>query len=75
MRQVLLVTDLEGVAGVDRMESAAPNPMAIRVEWQAFGRPLSATVGSTAAVLKSHDPVDSAPLAVVGPAESKLVID
>lgn len=31
--------------GVDRYAPASPNPIAIRVEWQAFGRPIQATVG------------------------------
>jgi FecR protein len=34
--------------GVDRYAPEAPNPMAIRVEWQAFGRPLPVAPGNTA---------------------------
>jgi hypothetical protein len=30
--------------GVDRMAAEAPNPLALRVEWQAYGRPLQSPV-------------------------------
>jgi hypothetical protein len=32
--------------GVDRYEPAGPNPLALRVEWQAFGRPLEMQLAS-----------------------------
>jgi hypothetical protein len=34
--------------GVDRYAPEAPNPVAIRVEWQAFGRPVQTEAGNTA---------------------------
>jgi hypothetical protein len=41
--------------GVDRYAPDAPNPIAIRVEWQAFGRPLAHPTGELARDF-SHEP-------------------
>jgi hypothetical protein len=36
--------------GVDRYKPADPNPMALRVEWQAYGRPIQLAAGTAAVV-------------------------
>ena len=61
--------------GVDRTVAAAPNPIAIRVEWQAYGRPLQSSIGDTAAVPASDRPNQSSPLALWKHAGPNLVID
>jgi ferric-dicitrate binding protein FerR (iron transport regulator) len=61
--------------GVDRAIAAAPNPIAIRVEWQAYGRPLQSSIGDTAATPASDQPNQSTPLALWRHAGPNLVID
>lgn len=61
--------------GVDRSIAAAPNPIAIRVEWQAYGRPLQASIGDTAAARASDQLKPSSPLALWRQAGATLVID
>ena len=61
--------------GVDRYAPAAPNPVAIRVEWQAFGRPVQTTVGNTALQVVPTPNQDSSQLASKKSVGRQLIID
>jgi len=61
--------------GVDRMAAPAQNPIAIRVEWQAYGRPIQSAVGNTAALPMHDQLLKSSSLALQRPARLALVID
>lgn len=61
--------------GVDRTAAAAPNPIAIRVEWQAYGRPMQSNVGATAATPATLRNNNSSSLAVWKQAGASLFLD
>lgn len=60
--------------GIDRYAPAAPNPVAIRVEWQAFGRPLQAA-GNTARQVAPTPNQDSSQLASKSSVGHQLLIE
>lgn len=60
--------------GVDRYAPNAPNPVAIRVEWQAFGRPLPPAIGELARS-RSFGSTNSSPLALRSAPGPQLFVD
>jgi len=61
--------------GVDRYAPDGPNPVALRVEWQAFGRPVQAAVEDTAMQITPRPNHDLSPLANVSRPKRTLILD